>query len=323
MTMKNPFLFVVGCPRSGTTIFMRMLNAHKQIAIMSEIGWIPERFERRDGVTADGLVTHKLIEELAERSMGRYTPLPVSRQQMEEKFSQGPIMYAEFIGWLFDKYGESHGKPLAGNKTVEYALSVRTLHALFPHARIVHLIRDGRDVALSATSWRRAGRLAQRFHTWSTDPIGTAALWWEWHVRIAREAAGEMPEGLYHEVGYEALVARPEAECEALCRFLGVPCDGRMPRYYEGRNNRNSDLGAKHGWAPPTPGLRDWSKQMDRADIERFEAASGDLLDELGYPRGMQQVSAEALEHAANLRCRFEGRPLPKRWGAVSAVLAG
>ncbi len=323
--MTNPFVFIVGCPRSGTTLLLRMVDAHPQIAIIPEIGWISRRYENRDGLTPDGLVTPAFIHDLLEKGgLGRYTRLPMSRQELEDLLASGrPLSYAKLITLLFDRYGEARGKALVGNKTVEYVLSIPTLHSLWPRAKFVHLIRDGRDVCLSAINWRKAGKLVSRFATWSEDPVSAAALWWEWHVRLGREAGCSLShqkmgttsgDELYYEIRYESLVARPMEECVALCAFLGVPYDGAMLRFHRGRMRMAPDLDAKHAWLPPTPGLRDWRSQMSPEDVQRFEAVAGDLLDELGYPRGADQLRAESLEHAATIRRLFEGRPLPERW---------
>ena len=55
--MTNPYVFVVGCPRSGTTLFRHILDARPQIAITPEAHWIPRFFEERRGLTAEGVVT--------------------------------------------------------------------------------------------------------------------------------------------------------------------------------------------------------------------------------------------------------------------------
>jgi hypothetical protein len=176
------------------------------------------------------------------------------------------------------------------------------LHELFPEARFVHLIRDGRDVALSAIAWRRASKLAKRLSTWNTHPVPTAALWWERHVRSGREAAELRDSDAYHEVRYEALIADPAVEAESLCNFLDLPFDESMLRFHEGRRRSEPGLSAKKAWLPPTSGLRDWASEMSAENVERFEAMAGDLLDELGYPRAVPEPAAEACELAEEIR---------------------
>ena len=314
--MTNPFVFIVGCPRSGTTLLQRMVNAHPDIAIIPEIWELSRLYENRDCVTSDGLVTPAFLHTLLEKGgFGRYTPLPMSRQELEDIAASGrPIRYADLISLLFDRYGETTGKPFVGDKTVGNTLYVGTLHTLWPEAKIVHLIRDGRHVCLSALSWRKAGKLAQRFVTWNEDPVTTAALWWEWHVRRGREAGSSLGSDVYYELRYKSLVARPAMESARLCAFLGVRYDDAMLRFHEARMRREPGLDAKHAWLPPTPGLRDWRSQMSDEHVERFEAVAGDLLDELTYPRGADHLRAQRLALASRLRRLFEGRPLPARW---------
>jgi hypothetical protein len=298
---------------------MRMLNEHPLIAVIPEIGWIPQRYEDRDDLTQEGLVTPALIEDLLQKGrLGRFTSLPLNREELQDLLvSDNPISYAELLTLIFNRYGQLQGKSLVGNKTPEYVQSLGTLHDLWPQAKFVHIIRDGRDVCLSALSWRRVDKLAESYATWREDAVSTAALWWEWHVRLACEVGRGLGTALYYEIRYEALVADPAAECAALCAFLDVPYNDAMLRFHEGRVKTDPDLDAKHAWLPLTPGLRDWRTQMASEDVTRFEAAAGDLLDELGYPRRAPVLPAPALTHAARLRELFEWRPLPQRWQAV------
>jgi hypothetical protein len=60
----NPFAFIVGCPRSGTTLLGRMVDAHPDIAVIHEGRFAPDWYERRRGLTADGLITPELIGSL-------------------------------------------------------------------------------------------------------------------------------------------------------------------------------------------------------------------------------------------------------------------
>ena len=78
-------------------------------------------------------------------------------------------------------------------------------------------------MSLSAINWSRAYKLARRYSTWTEDPTTTAAVWWEWQVRLGREDGGSLAPKLYHEVRYEELVSRPAKTCEKLCDFLGYP----------------------------------------------------------------------------------------------------
>jgi hypothetical protein len=318
----NPFVFIVGCARSGTTLLRRVVDAHPQFAITQETHWIPDFFERRTGLTPDGLVTAELIPQLLDYP--RFRKLWVGREELEQLFEAGgPVSYARFVTGIFDLYGKGRGrgKALVGDKTPRYVRAMPTLHGLWPEAKFVHLIRDGRDVSLSAINWKeKAAALAGRFRTWREHPVTTAAVWWKWNVRLGREAGQNLGPRRYYEMRYEALVARPAEESAKLCAFLGVSYDDAMLRFHEGRTTAETGLDAKKSWQPVTPGLRDWRSQMPAADQERFEAAAGDLLDELGYPRTVPQPQPCVLEHANRVRevfideVRSAEAALPQRW---------
>jgi hypothetical protein len=318
----NPYVFVVGCARSGTTLLKRVLNAHPQMAITKETHWIPHLYRDRVGLTADGMVTRELLAKLFEDR--RFVRLGIDEAELEKLLARGkPVSYADFVTGIFNAYGRAEGKPFVGDKTPIYGLEIELLHHLWPTAKFVHLIRDGRDVCLSVRNWKRkagATGLEENFATWADDPVLTAAVWWKWRVRLTREAGEPLGSDLYYEVRYEALVNRPADECARLCDFLGVPYEESMLRFYEGRSRDDPGLSSKRAWLPITPGLRDWRTQMTPEDTERFEAAAGNLLDELGYDRAVLGPRPAALERAGRIRDLFveeaevRGRGLPVHW---------
>ncbi len=315
----NPYVFIVGCPRSGNTLLQRIVDAHPDIAVISQTRWIPGWFEKRRGLTPEGLVTRQLVDELL--GYDKFAKLKIGREELEKLIGHSEqIPYSEFVAGIFDLYGQRQGKRLVGDKTPRYARFIRTLHALWPKAKFVHIIRDGRDVCLSVLDWEKADRGPARFASWSEDPVTTVALWWEAYLHLGREAGASLDPGLYHEVRYEALVSEPAKECEKLCSFLDLPYDDAMLRFHEGRTKMKPGLDAKKAWRPVTSGLRDWRSQMPAGDVEHFEAAVGDLLDELGYARAVPHPSAEALQHAQKIRHSFwqdlrdRGDRLLERW---------
>ena len=256
----NPYVFVVGCPRSGTTLLGRLLDAHPELAIIHEGRFVAAWYERRRYVTPGGAVTPQLVDELL--AFRPFKNVHVSRQQLERLAANGaePVSYARFVSGIFDLHGQTRGKPLVGDKTPHYVRSLPTLHALWPQARFVHIVRDGRDVFLSVRNWRkvteRRGAVARYSH-WQRDPVATAALWWEWQVRLGREAGAALAPERYLEIGYESLVDAPATACRALCAFLDVPYDERMLAFHEGRTRDDPGLDAKQAWRPVTRGLRD------------------------------------------------------------------
>src|SRR3712207_6135656 len=152
----NPYVFIVGCPRSGTTLLQRMVDAHPDIAITRQSRFIPNYYEKRKGLTPDGLVTPDLVDRLIEER--RFKNLQIDREELESLAGSGEqeVSFESFVAGIFDHYGKVQGKRLVGDKTPRYVRSIPTLHELWPEARFVHIIRDGRDVCLSMMNWKKA-----------------------------------------------------------------------------------------------------------------------------------------------------------------------
>ncbi len=317
--MSNPYVFIVGCPRSGTTLLRHIVSAHPRMVITPEAHWIPVWYQERRCLTPDGMVTRALIPELLTHP--KFALFHLGREDLAKLVEKGArVPYSSFITGIFDLYGKANGRLLVGNKTPDSVRRMGTLHALWPRARFVHLIRDGRDVALSLIDWPKIkSKKPGTFPTWEDDPVSTAALWWELNVRRGRDTGRSLGPELYHEVRYESLVTRPDRECRELCKFLGVEFDEAMLRWNESDpiraegsgSLRSSDSapGKPPAWQPTTPSLRDWRKQMAAGDVKRFEAVASALLDELGYPRAFPSPRPEAIAHASRVRDQLGGVP--------------
>jgi hypothetical protein len=300
----TPFVFIVGCARSGTTLLERIVNSHPQIAITPEMHWITDYFRDGKWLAPDGRVTREQVASMAQHK--RFRQFEFSREDFEGLLKPAEsVSYVTFLNRIFALYQKYKGKPRVGNKTPAFVRRLPTLHGYWPEAKFVHLIRDGRDVCLSVLNWNHAYRTAGRYLTWADDPVSTTALWWKRKVCLGRQSGRVLGPGLYHEIYYEHLVARPAEECARLCAFLGVPYDDAMLRFHEGRVKDDPSLDAKRAWRPITPGLRDWRTQMAAEDVERFEAVAGDLLVELGYPRAHARLSLDTVQQASKIRDRF------------------
>jgi hypothetical protein len=285
-----------------------MVNAHPDIAITPESHWIPRLYAKPWAQTPEGRVKPKLIRRLLGHP--KFARLRISPEELAGLSGNGkPISYADLVSRIFDLYGERQQKPLVGDKTPDYVRSIEILHTLWPSARFVHVIRDGRDVALSMLDWQKCRPKPGDFITWREDRLSTAALWWEMNVRLGRNAGKLIGDKLYYEARYESLVNRPAEAGAALCEFLDVPYTDALLRFYEARAASDPGLEAKRAHLPVTRGLRDWSAQLPPEDNERFEAAAGGLLEELGYARAIPFPRPEMLEHACLIRRLLEEEP--------------
>lgn len=273
-----PFPFIVGCPRSGTTLLQRMLDHHPMLAIANDTHFIPKVVDPDGG---DVPLSPALVDRVLDYH--RFGRLGLNDAAVRRAASHTRT-YAEFVGALYAEFGARHGKPLAGEKTPDYVRYLPLLGRLFPRSSVVHIVRDGRDVALSALEWARPDKGPGRYALWAEDPVAVCALWWRWQVMSGRTDSRGLGSG-YQEVRYEDLVSRPRETVEILCRFLELPYAPDTLDYHVGRQRNEPGLSAKKAWLPPTPGLREWMTQMSERDAAVFEALAGDLLSSLGYER--------------------------------------
>ncbi len=309
----NPYVFLVGSPRSGTTMLKRMVNAHPLIAVTRETHWIPSYFEKRKGVTDEGFVTARIVKKLFEHH--RFDQMKVKPERLASMVADAPSMtYSALVSRIFDHFGKRKNKPLVGDKTPTYVRKIPTLHLLWPKAKFVHLIRDGRDVCLSMRKWRMAHKAAGKISTWEADPVVTTALWWKALVGIGMQDGAKLGERTYLNLCYEQLVKHPGSECRKLASFLELPYSESMERYYEGRTNSDGQLSTNAAWLPPTPGRRNWRDQMPTEEVERFEAAAGDLLDVLGYERAHPKISQQVARDVQVLQQQFTAEVQQKNW---------
>lgn len=315
---RNPYLFLVGCPRSGTTLLQRMLDSHPDLAVANDSHFIP----RAPGPIGPG-ARPPLTPELVERVL-RYPRF--RRLGLEESVARGAAArvstYEDFVGELYSEHARLRGKELAGEKTPDYVRYLPFLHALFPDARIIHIIRDGRDVALSTLEWASKEKGPGKFALWREEPVAVCALWWRWQVDTGRREGARVGSEIYREVRYEDLVADPEGTLRSLAGFLDLPFAPEMVSFHAGKTKSAPGLSAKSAWLPATPGLRNWRTEMPPEDVALFESISGDLLSSLGYERGGGAIPPATAETARSCEAWWDAE-IAARHERLERRLAG
>ncbi len=249
-----------------------MLDRHSELAVPDESYFVPQLADRHRG----RLDVDAFVDDL--RRLPTLVEWDVPPEEVRARLRPGATL-GEGIAAVYEVYAERRGKQRWGDKTPMYMEHLPLLERLFPRASFVHLIRDGRDAALSFLSMPR-GIVTE---TWAhpRDAAGFACQW-QREVRAARSLGRRVGPARYLEVRYEQLVAEPERELRRICAFAGLEFEPRMLEYAG-----TVDLSAKpHQQSlarPPTAGLRSWGEQMGAADVAAFEGVAGDLLAELGY----------------------------------------
>lgn len=295
----GPAVFVVGCPRSGTTLLQRMLDHHPDLAVANDTHFIP-RFVPPAGPDAP-LMPGRLAELTASRRFARFG-LPASAVRR----AAGRGSYRAFVAALYAEFAAARGKAHAGDKTPDYVRHLPLLHDLFPAARFVHLVRDGRDVALSVREWATASKGPGRLGLWDTEPVATCALWWQRFVREGRRDGRCLPGDRYLEVRYEDLVTGPEPTMARILAFIGLVWSDAVVNFQRGRRHDAPRQSAERASMPPTRGLRDWRRDLDGRSCRLFEALAGDTLTEFGYPLSGVPPAPEVVATARRCRAWWE-----------------
>ncbi|HYI75110.1 MAG TPA: sulfotransferase [Gaiellaceae bacterium] len=265
-------LIVLGVSRSGTTLLRVILDRSPGLTIPDESFFVP-LLARRHGKTIDA---ESFLEDLARiptiRDWG------VAAADVAPRIRSG-MPTGDAVAAIFETYAAATGKPRWGDKTPMYMRHLPLLARLFPDAQYVHLIRDGRDAALSFLQMPE-GTFTR---TWAhpTTPAEFACLWRK-EVADARAIDRRLGTGRYHEVRYEQLVASPEDVVREICAFASIPFEPAMLDY-TGAVDVSAKPHQQRLLTPPTSGVRSWREDMQAADVEAFEAVAGDLLAELGY----------------------------------------
>ena len=214
-------IFVVGGQRSGTTMLRLMLNSHPHIAIPFESDFIP-RFYRRlaeYGDLSSEKNVSRLLDDIAERPFVKRGKLV---QDKEAILARYPRTYPDLIRAIYEVYAENEGKCRWGDKDPSYVTELNVLWKLFPNCRIVHIVRDGRDVAISL-----------RELEWGSKNLFKLARDWKWQVTLGHKMGEMLAPEYYIEIRYEDLVLAPEQTLRRICYFIGESYFPEMLSYHE------------------------------------------------------------------------------------------
>jgi sulfotransferase family protein len=299
----KPFPFVVGCDRSGTTLLRAMLATHPDLAIPDESYFIVGLARRRRGYERQARfdVGGFLRDLYHDPSFQRWT---IPHEHLAQALrADPPADLAEAVRTVFAVYAHARGKSRYGDKTPVYVMHLDALARLFPEAVFIHIIRDGRDVALS---------LVERSFALPRD-VGQAALLWRERVQAGGRVGATLGRR-YLEIRYEDLVTDPGPVLAAVCahaalRFDAVVLDEMLgypeqaPALLEDAADPSAHTNVRRA---VTTGLRDWRAQMPIRDQLLMEAIAGDTLRSLGYPPSAtldgSAVSLQARRASAGVR---------------------
>lgn len=284
---NRPF-FVVSAPRSGSTLLRLILDTHSRLAVPPP-GWLfdlvyPYLYSYGDLGKPQNLLA------LAEDILGTPTvskwPVKVDAQELVRQ-SEQPTFKGLYDA-LHRAYAQLEGKTRWGEKTPRNGFWMDEIHALFPDAQFIHIVRDGRDQAIDISDsllWPNA--------------VYSGASLWQRYVEAIRGYAGQLPASAFMEVRYEDMCAAPEAVIRRLCGFLGVEFEAPMLSPHATRAARawsTHPLHAKTAQPISTRYCGMYKTRLPAGDVAAVEALIGDTLQLLGYAlSGARQALAPGI----------------------------
>jgi sulfotransferase family protein len=293
-------IFIVGCPRSGTGLLRDLLRSHTRLAFPPESHFIPD-FYRGFGDPRSDREARWLAGRILRLKWVRGWDLALEASSLAHCRS-----YRQLISALYRQFARREGKARWGDKTPRYVEEIPLLLELFPAARIIHIYRDGRDVALSwlATHGGPAN-------------LYTAATAWKRIVAAGRRH-GRTHADAYLEIRYETLLGQPEVTMRRVCAFIAEDFEpavlrpSRRPptrvRRIVGRPRHKAfetEIAASNADR--------WRREMRPRERSLFEGVAGDLLADLDYET---EGASRSLSPRRRLACRAH-----QRWRTLARSL--
>lgn len=325
----TPIFFVVGLPRSGTNWLMRTLNSHPEILCRGEGRFFGRNIRSEDLIEMQP--TKHLRRKIQPSSLhnalaeSEYLRLWMERSvwtRDEDTEKHVTNLTREAINYFLKEKLAKTNKRMVGDKTPlghwNSLEIIEEIGEICPDARVIHIIRDGRDVAVSWIHflWDRGTDQGGIYHLtpdeqdkrdryrknlqeflnsgegiFTEERIRKAAE--NWNSRV-RAASREFPSSLgdnYAEVRYENLLERPEEEFGRLFRFLGARADKKLvARCVEATSFEKRSGGRRKGQEDTKSAARkgiagDWKNVFTEQDKAIYKEVAGDLLIELGYEK--------------------------------------
>lgn len=275
----NRPIFIVGAPRSGTTLLQYMLRSHPAISLPTGESHFIVPLYRKQGEFGDlsrEENIRRVLEAMEAQSAEflhtdlhglRFDTATLARELAE----RGCHSMRDVISGLFAMNASGESKRRWGDKTPYYVLHIPKLLEWWPDAQIIHIVRDGRDVALS---------MFARRHDFRTYNVYHAAKQWEQYVATGQGFGEKLASAQYLELRYEDMLNDQASALRRICDFLGEAYSDDLLEF------------RKAGVAGKTPLLQKpvqkdnqdkWKTELPPWQIRVFESATADTLRKSGY----------------------------------------
>ena len=256
-------IFLTGFARSGTTWVNRLMRDYFDAGFVNE-GQFIVAFGLRLARYGDLRRKKNLQHLLADLRRDEFFSILERNYSVTidwQDLAAGPANFTAIALGILRQIAMHLGSSRIGSKYPVFGRHLDLLNGLFPDCRIVHVIRDGRDCAMS-----------QRHVTWGHQNACAAAVHWRRYINTARNAARNMP-GRYLEIRYEDLISSPASSMAELEQFVtGAPPGQITERFMRDAEQLRPEKLAR------------WRSDMSLHDQAVFEGVAADMLEGCGYP---------------------------------------
>lgn len=272
-------IFIIGTERSGTNLLRLILNAHSGIAVPHppHIMKLFTPLVPRYGDLGQDARFRKLIEDVCR--MVELHPYPWELRLDREKIfrqAKGRDLISVYFA-IYDRYREQSGKRRWACKSTFMIEHVAEILQYHPEAKFIYLVRDGRDVAVSARA-----SIFNRYHVYY------AARRWKGEQQLGLSWLRVLPQDRILLLKYEDLIADPAEAVRRLCSFLGEPNEDAMLDYHrspEARKSGSLSLSWENTSRPVISGnAGKFRTCLSEQEIMLFEGIAHEELQQLGYP---------------------------------------
>ena len=276
--MANP-VFIVGVDRSGTTLLTMMLDMNSKLWIPNESHFIVDYFEKYqiDENIQNYDFRRKIVREILNERYVLDWDIAITEDQVDVSECR---TLSDVISAFYQTCASSKGKLLWGDKTPRYLVHVDVLNKLFPEARFIHIIRDGRDVAESISQmW------------WGANDFASALKSWERRVEIGHKMLNMLPQQRWMELRFEDLVLDTKKELRRVTDFLQLPFEESMLGYSSVAADKVGGRIHKHHsglmQAPQASETYRWKNRLSHADQALAWQIAGRMLKHFQYEEGV------------------------------------
>jgi hypothetical protein len=288
LSTPRDLFFILGNPRSGTTLLRLMLNNHPEIAVPPECGfteWLWEDFGQMEMNSS----TYSAFLQKLQKTKKFETWFLDSAQLFLSIQKKNPKSYQELVLEVYMEYARVSGKnpTLLGDKNNYYINRVEKLNRIFPDCKKIFIVRDGRDVASSYLELltQREGRL---YEPKLEEAILDIANKWKESIRVGQKwtARGDIC------LRYEDLVENPKAALTMACHFLSLDYSESMLSYFSNNDEPNEFKSWKWKTFEPisTDSLGRYKTDLSNEQIDLFQAVAGSELVDCGYKMAFPSI---------------------------------